>query len=174
MALAAVRVTVIEILSSTKPRKSIFCWDWSTDFTGWIVKPRLVNEVFYLSHSLFSLLQLKGRSHLSSCLCQHYFQDWKWIPSSRDLCQVCKAEVDAVVGFSSSSSFRSRTSVQSCKEYLQTFIIKAKIWLQKPDFPAAQLGPQYAYSTSPEILLSANIKLCGSSRTLKLWKHFAR
>lgn len=67
---------------------------------------------------------------------------WERIPSSRDLCQVCKAEVHAVVGFSSSSSFRSRTSLQSYKEYLQTFIIKARIWLQKPDFPAAQLGPQ--------------------------------
>ncbi|XP_022794379.1 uncharacterized protein LOC111333126 [Stylophora pistillata] len=40
MALASVRFTVIVLLSSTKPKKSIFCWGWSTDFTGWIVKPR--------------------------------------------------------------------------------------------------------------------------------------
>ena len=45
MAVATVRVTVIVILSSTKPRKSIFCWGWSTDFTGWIMKPRLVNKL---------------------------------------------------------------------------------------------------------------------------------
>ena len=44
-ALDSVRVTIIVILLSTKPKKSIFCWDWSTDFTGCTVKPSVVNKV---------------------------------------------------------------------------------------------------------------------------------
>ena len=38
-----------ECQASTKPRKSIFfCCGWSTDFTGWIVKPRLLNKQYLL------------------------------------------------------------------------------------------------------------------------------
>ena len=33
---------------------------------------------------------------------------------------------------------------------------------------------RHNYSTSPETIQSASFKLCGSSRTLKLWKHVAR
>jgi len=116
------------------------------------------SEVWYLSHTVFLASVKRQVTPIFLSLSTLFpglemttsMTGWQWMPWSPVLCQVSKAEVHALVGFSSSSSFRSRTSLQSYKEYLQTFIIKARIWLQKCDFPAAQLGPQYAYSTSPE------------------------
>ena len=118
---------------------------------------RQVTPVFLFLSALFTGLEITTS-----------ITGWAWIPSSLDRCQLCKAEVHAVLGFSSSSSLRSGTSLQLNNEYLHTFIMKARTWLQNPDFPAAQLGPQYACSTSPETIQSASFKLCGSSRVLKL------
>ena len=88
-------------------------------------------KFFYLSHSVFlasakrqfTPVFLPLSALFSELEMTTSMTGWERLPSSRDLCQVCKAEVHAVVGFSSSSSFGSRTSVQSYKEYLQKLIL---------------------------------------------------